>query len=385
MQKLLSIIALVALSFNIYAQPDACPEWVFSVTKVHKTLDYYKSQAKLWENEINKNKKNADAWLNFFTAARMTNLFTPASEGQPYDMTEIAENIIQNIPNTFESEYLLFWQNNPSEEAYKHLQKAYEMAPYRYETYHDYITKSEFKRDTATIKKFSELWYNHEYYSPGITNWNYNVFMSVEPNAVLITQGDNDTYPLWLLQYLKNVRRDVAVLNAHILLQDDYRKTIFEEVGITLFNKKFEDFESRTAYFNAVIEHVVKHTDRPVYFGLSLTKPLQDLLDDNLYLTGLAYKYSEKEFDNKAVIRNNFENKFLIDYLKFSFHDDFSESVVRFMNQQYIPCLTVLHKHYTLSGESQKAEEVEQILMKIARESDREGEIAHFLEKTKEQ
>ncbi len=385
MQRFLFLLAFIFPLFCLNAQPDAVPETIYSVTKVHKSLDYYKTQAKLWEKEIQKNSKNTGAWFNFFTAARMANAFTPAGQDRPYDMNEIAENIEANIPNTFESQYLLFWKNNPSSEAYDHLQKAYEMASDRYETYHDFITKAEFERDTTSIKKFSTLWYHHEFYSPGITNWNYNVLMSVEPNAILVTQGDNDTYPLWLLQYLKNVRRDVCILNAHILLYDDYRKTIFEELGIPLFEKTIKDFDSRTAYFNAISEHVVKNAPRPVYLGLSLPQDLRDNWDENLYLTGLTFKYSEKEFDNKAVIRNNFENKFLIDYLKFSFEDDFSESVVRFMNQQYIPCLTVLHEHYQLSGEIQKAQEVEKILMKIAKESDREEEIALFLNKTEKQ
>ncbi len=385
MPRFLLLLAFFFVLHQIHAQSSLIPEPVFSVTKVHKSLDYYQTQAALWEKEIEKDLKNADAWFNFFTAARMANAFTPADLDRPYDMDQIADDIVANIPTTFEAEYLLFWKNNPSEEAYAHLQKAYEMEPDRFETYHDLITKAEFERDTNSIKKYSELWYHHEFYSPGITNWNYNVLMSVEPNAILVTQGDNDTYPLWLLQYVKNIRRDVSVLNASIMLQDDYRKTIFKEIGIAPFEKTMEDFDSRTAYFNAVTEHVVQHAPRPVYFGLSLTKPLRDLFDENLYLTGLTYKYSEHKFDNNAVIRNKFENKFLIDYLKFSFEDDFSESVVHFMNQQYIPCLTVLHKHYQLSGEVRKAEEVEIILMKIAKESNREAEIVHFLEKTKEQ
>ena len=385
MHRFLLLIALLFLLYKIHAQTGSNPEPIFSVTKIHKSLDYYTTQAALWEKEVQKDNKNADAWFYFFTAARMANIFTPSEADRPYDMNKIAESIQTNIPNTFEAHYLTFWQNNPSDEAYEHLQKAYEIAPERYETYHDMITKAEFERDKKAMKKFSELWYHHEYYSPGITNWNYNVFMSVEPNAILITQGDNDTYPLWLLQYVKNFRKDVAVLNISLLLREKYRNAILKENGIPEFNKNIEDFGSSSAFFKAVTEHIINNIQRPVYFGLSLPKALRNNFEEHLYLTGLTYKYSEKDFDNKAVIRNNFENKFLIDYLKFSFQEDFSETVVHFMNQQYIPCLTVLHEHYRLSGEVQKAEEIEQMLMKIARESDREEEIAHYLEKTKEQ
>ena len=89
------------------------------------------------------------------------------------------------------------------------------------------------------LQVVSQTWDDHDRSGRyAARDFGINYLESLEPNAIIFTYGDNDTFPLWYAQEVEGVRTDVKVVNLSYLMTDWYidqiRKPSYDAPGIDL-------------------------------------------------------------------------------------------------------------------------------------------------------
>jgi hypothetical protein len=100
------------------------------------------------------------------------------------------------------------------------------------------------------IQMVSQTWDDHDRSKRYISrDFGYNYLSTCEPNAVIFTMGDNDTFPLWYAQEVEGYRTDVRVCNLSYLQTDWYidqmKRQAYESAPLPISWKKTEYIQGK--------------------------------------------------------------------------------------------------------------------------------------------
>ena len=97
--------------------------------------------------------------------------------------------------------------------------------------------------------------------------WAEALLESTPADGVLFVSGDNDTYPLWYVQEVAGLRRDVAVVTLPLLATRWYRAEVLRRHGLGVAN---DDYPGRLSAAGAIAADA-RRQHRPVAASITLT------------------------------------------------------------------------------------------------------------------
>lgn len=372
---------------NLQAQE---PEPIYSFALSKESPEYYKEQIKAWKAVTVKEPKNGIAWYNYYYATRNLQRTDTndkrADSVKTKEMLNLVEEMGKAIPNSYEY-HLCMWKEHANDPEFEHhLTKVYELGEGRIEHIDFIINDGEFERDIEKRNKALIRKWEAGLISPGMANYNRNVLAGLSPNAILLTTGDNDTYPAWYVQ-ATGFRQDVKVINLHLLAIDKYREQICKELGIDPIEidwhaKSAENPDHFNNFYSKLIPALSSNSkDYELYIALTAVgnAKLIEGHDENLYMTGLAYQYCEITLDERALLKRNFEQLYALDYLQTQYYHDISSGLVPQINTNYIVPMLKLYEHYKLSGDLTQLEWIKPYLINISKGTDAEEVVNNII------
>ncbi|MES2760802.1 MAG: hypothetical protein V4677_01295 [Bacteroidota bacterium] len=369
----LTSVLFVVMTTNSLGQT---PEKIYGKNKLLKPNEYYLQQIPLWKKQVDKNPKNADAWLNYYRSNRNAYIKGEEDNSQKskgvsrFDrLKNIVDEMERQVPNSYQYNYVKWLNGNNDLSLFPYLEKAHILSPQNSEPIMSLIFYYEIKGDYIKRNENIEAYYKLGDYSPGLLNYSFNLLSALDKNAIVFTEGDKDTEAILLLTQGKKYRSDVQMLNMNLLLIKEYREKVFNDLEIPQLD--FEPIANEANYEKfqqLIIKRVTENKKaRPVYAAVTVSNSYTNTITKNLFLTGLAFLYSEKEIDNLPLLLKNIEQLFLLDYLKEYFSiNDISVGNVNSMNGNYLfPFATLSQYNYRI-GNTAKADYYKKLALKVA-------------------
>ena len=274
------ILALLVAGCLAAARQDAAagppiPERIVSMRVRILSGERYREIRAEWEAYTKAHPKDPLGWMELARAARNTG--APCEEYVRY-----AEKAAQLGPNDAEAQATLGsyrWRTYCASEprdpsaAIRLLERALQLDPTldepRFTLYAMLLSQGRQKEADDQLRALLD----GGHFPEPLIDFAHNLLVGVEPNAILLTNGDNDTYPLLALQAARGFRKDVAVVNLSLLNLPWYREMLRDgphRVPLPVLDEDVKGVPSHAALTGLVANLERDGWKRPIYAAVTV-------------------------------------------------------------------------------------------------------------------
>lgn len=340
---------LCAVSIFMTAQlmAQTKPEKIEGMIVAERDSAWYAAQTEAWHNVVLQNPTNEDAWRNYYTATRYKE-----RNGVKSDLShQVLVEMQQAIPDTYTFNFCAFrgvtMGHGLTDDMNMYAEAALANLPsdMRFADYDTWVCYLAMRGDDARKAQMAKRYFESGIYSENVLRYNYNELQGMDDGGIYIANGDATIIPKWLIQEGMHVHGDKTIICLSFLLLEEYRNWLFKKLDVPMPTlkpiTKMSDYLDNE---HTLVQAIIDKYGSKVYFSNLVSSKNIEPWKENLYNEGLVLKYSRKSYDNLAVKRRNVEDKYLLEYLKVSFHPDWT--VGQRLNANYAVLLADLLPYY---------------------------------------
>jgi len=173
---------------------------------------------------------------------------------------------------------------------------------------------------TISLLPMRTGWFTHDRSGFYIAHdYAYNMLVPLERDAIVFTNGDNDTFPLWYIQEVENVRKDVRVVNLSLLNTPWYIRQLrdqgpkvplsYTDAQLAVLGPYQDEKTGQVVWVKDLATADIVKTNawkRPLY--LAVTVPDQMGLEKRLTLEGLVFRINDQESGRTVNVDKTLQN-----------------------------------------------------------------------------
>ncbi len=367
MKRLLNVLVFAFLGSAVLAgnRPEDIPS---KLTEL-KSISWYQQTGEQWMDYLAANPEDKNGWLEYYKAAS----FGKATTSQ---LNKIQSEIQTLFPRSREANYVRFRSEGWNEKGVSYLVEAIRQDQGAKSFLAEEIMLAEVLNNDDQRSQLAKAVYDAKVIYPSLLNYSYNVLMSTGQEGILVVEGEHSTIPLWVLQDVMGVRKDVKVLNLDLAEHRAFLKGWLSEnqlKGLTA---------SGNIEKSAILRELpLANPDKDFYYALTLSNKDLIPVEERLYVVGLASMHTENEFDNYQVLQQNVEQKFLMDYLTVNFNGEPKTSTGRVYETNYIVPFLLLKEYYDEIGDQVSADRWREQILEVAERSDLKDRVQKLMDK----
>lgn len=273
---------------------------------------------------------------------------------------------IKNVnKNSFEYHLYNYKVGNYDFDRIDNLKKAAKIQPNHPEVIKSLSAYNYILNDEKALKDVLNKMNEAKYFSTALNSFANDVLQSLPKNSILITHGEDDTYPLLISQYINSIRKDVQIISLDHLQSKTYRENL-KKTGLKLPKSNVINI--------SFFKQFVTLNHKNLVIATSIPKDYIQTIQDRIEVEGLGFRINDKKNTQRLKRQVNLYERTIRPALQKQFKGGYNNIL-----SNYLPLLFEVRNYWIDQGNLSEVREIEKVILEVGKLSNNLVQVTQML------